>query len=363
MALLGFWGLGLGRLPDNCWTNAPGFSIVDESSNGLPAYAPWALYHSGVSDYFRFEIPPRATATDSIIIGAWVKVASAADYPYVSIQQSGVSEFVQLRLDSPNGEIQVTSSTSTEGSVSINHGTATVGVDGVDLSGWNFIEVEWYPHSSNGILRLRVNGATPTGWADVDTGDTSVADSATNLGFRLWQVKSFTNYVMTSGFYALDTSGPAPANALLGVCRFPFIPAAGDATSDFAGSDGNSVDNYALLDESPAAVASTSDNVVSSTPGDRQQCTVGPLSSTGLSGGTIVGVNSAVYATDSGEGRRVVHVGVDSNGSEVSSERTLKAVASSQFRTYVHTAPVDPDTDTTWTEAGFDAAEVFVEVA
>ena len=66
--------------------------------------------------------------------------------------------------------------------------------------------------------------------------------------------------------YITDTTGPAPYNGRLGDVRILMATPKGDGTSvNLVGSDGNSVDNYQLIDEVPSSEV---DYVTATNPGD-----------------------------------------------------------------------------------------------
>ena len=351
MALLGFWGMGNGRVPEVCVVSDTPITY-DDQANGLPAYAPWGMYPP-TNDTIYFDLPDKANATDSIFVGWWGRYSQSITTatPWY-VQQSGVSEYLRFQCNGTTDTISVRIGTSYSGTT-LTFDTIT----GLVLDDWNFYEVEWYPHSTSGVLRVRVNGATPTGWTDVDGGDTSVQDSS-NLGFNLWQRNAAVWYGRTAGVYALDSSG-ASNNDFLGVCRFPYLEVDGSSESDWTGSDGNQVDNHLLIDGPPAARASITDYVESSTTTDRQVCTVESFTALGLSGGTIIAAQSTAYAQDSGAGGQLCDVGLRSNAIDQVTEKTLATTTEN----HSHLSLVDPNTGSAWTTAGLDAAETLVEVA
>lgn len=351
MALLGFWGIGNGQVPEVCVVSDTPI-ISNDEANGLPSYAPWQMYPP-TNDTIYHQLGDRAAATDSVIVGFWGRFSqSAAGRPW-SLQQQGVSDYIVFDVDGTVGDIDIRlASSSLSGGVVATYATLT----GIDLDAWNFYEVKWYPHSIEGILKIRINGEIPDGWADVFAADTSISDS-TNLAFNLWQRNGATWFGRTSGLYACDSSGSVN-NKFLGICRFPYLPVDGDITSDFLGSDGNNVDNFELLDEAPAARSDLVDWVESSTVTDRQVCTIAAFSALGLTGGSVVAAQAVAYAIDPLAGSQSADVGVRVNTTDSVTNKSLAAVGTN----YSHLAEVDPET-VGWDDASLDGAQVLVEVA
>ena len=115
---------------------------------------------------------------------------------------------------------------------------------------WYYIEVKMKVTSTltTGDLELRVNGET---WITVDSGSTSNTGNDWCEAFRFGQANAWgTANVDFDDFYILDSAGPAPYNTFLGDIRVDTIrPNGNGTTSDFVGSDADSVDNYLLVDE------------------------------------------------------------------------------------------------------------------
>jgi len=96
---------------------------------------------------------------------------------------------------------------------------------------------------------LKVNGET---WLQVDSGDSQVSVNAYANSFTFGSADSSNlgAYPLYDDFYILNDSGPAPYNTFLGDLRVDTIrPNGNGTTSNFTGSDADSVDNYLHIDD------------------------------------------------------------------------------------------------------------------
>jgi len=120
---------------------------------------------------------------------------------------------------------------------------------------WTDIEIKVVIHDTTGSVEVKVDGTVLT-WAtggatNVDTknGGTGVVDT---IGVRKPNSSGATWYI--DCFYMVDTTGSAPLNTYLGdvAVRLQLPDGNGDS-SDWVGSDGNSVNNYQQVDELPSS--------------------------------------------------------------------------------------------------------------
>lgn len=154
--------------------------------------------------------------------------------------------------------------------------------------------------------------------------------------------------------YVLNNVGPAPYNARLGDVRVEtLVPNGNGNTNQWVGSDGNSVDNWALVDELPA---STTDYVTGAA-GDKDLYNFTNLS---VGAGQVLAVQQHISAMKTSAGAAelipVMRVaGVESEGTPVG---LGQAAAYSQSQ--IHT--VDPSY-AGWTVGKVNAAEFGVKGA
>ena len=133
------------------------------------------------------------------------------------------------------------------------------------------------------------------------------------------------------------------------------FPDGNGATSDFLGSDGNSVDNHLLVDENPADDDST--YTESSTPGEIDLYTFDDLATTPNSIKAIQ-INSITKKSDAGS-RTIRSV------TRPVSTNFLGASKSPSVASYINEIEIlneDPETGLAWTEAGFNATEFGIEI-
>lgn len=120
-------------------------------------------------------------------------------------------------------------------------------------STWYYVELKVKVASApNGTYELRINGSAS---ADISgTGNTQATGNATADRIRLGCIAAAPSanlQIDCCDLYVCDTSG-ATNNDFLGDCRAECrFPNGNGNSSGFTGSDGNSTDNYLLVDDSP----------------------------------------------------------------------------------------------------------------
>lgn len=215
----------------------------------------------------------------------------------------GSTVHVNLGLK-PSSKLYVTRANTQLGS----NGTATI-----SPNQWYYIEVKFTINDSTGVAVVKVNGVTDINLSSQDTrnGGTGVIDQ-----FKLWSV----GYVSGTDAYfddlvILDTSGGAPNNDFIGDVRVEALfPNGNGNSSQLVGSDGNSTDNYLLVDESTPN--GDTDYVESSTVGDKDTYAYSNLTPTT---GTVYAVQPCVYAKKTDAGVRSMVSVARHSGSEVDS--------------------------------------------
>lgn len=126
--------------------------------------------------------------------------------------------------------------------------------------GWNYIEVKAVINDTTGSVEVKVNGGV---WITYSGDTRNAANGAVDTFYHpghtgppnLWD-----------DMYLLDMTGPAPYNDYLGDTSVKtLLPNGNGDSTQWVGSDGDSIDNYLLVDESNS---STTDYVGSTTSGD-----------------------------------------------------------------------------------------------
>lgn len=218
------------------------------------------------------------------------------------------------------------------------------------LNQWYYIELKATLHDTTGAIEVRVNGQTMYQASNIDT-----KNGGTKTVFDSVSVSSGT-YNGTShmdDLYVCNGAG-STNNSFLGDLAIETVyPDGNGNSSQFVGSDGNSVDNYQLVDE---AAPSTTDYVVGATVGNKDTYTFGSMVRTT---GPIAGVMVSSYANKTDAGARTIRNIARSGGSEVQGAQTGLATTWVPISSTYNT---DPNGGGAWTIASVNAAEFGVEV-
>lgn len=154
---------------------------------------------------------------------------------------------------------------------------------------WYYVEIKVTIADAGGFMEVRVNG---TSWITF-TGDTRNAGTA-SVGMVMY---TFSNDQYTDDVYLLDDTGSAPYNTYLGDVKVDTLsPNNNGNSSQLVGSDGNSTDNYQLVDELPALIA---DYTGSSTIGEKDTYAFSNLAT---ATGTALAVQTSVFGYKSDAG-------------------------------------------------------------
>jgi hypothetical protein len=162
---------------------------------------------------------------------------------------------------------------------------------------WSYIEVKCSVADTGGYVEVRVNGVLAVTY----TGDTKNGGVGTTANIDMLQFEfspsSTTRY---DDLYVLDTTGSAPYNDFLGekVIKAKRLVGNG-ALNQLVGSDGDSIDNYLLVDDDPVNVT---DYVSSNVAGVKDLYQLS--AATGLL--TVDAVQTHLYTSKSDSGSRSV---------------------------------------------------------
>lgn len=233
------------------------------------------------SAYFEKNLPSSYT---TVIVGMAFKQAGTI-----------LSNFFRLMNDTTTA---VLLSTTNSGLLRFTNSAGTqLGTDvNILTNAWYQLEFKVVIHASTGSIQLRING-NPTPVLNVTGLNTgSLAINKIRLG-----PDGNSPGINLDDFYMLDTSGSVN-NDFLGDMRIEtLLPSGNGNSSQLDGSDGNTTDNYALVDE--ATPNSDTDYVESSDVGDKDTYAFGNLSSTA---GTIACVKIMPFAKKTDAGTRTI---------------------------------------------------------
>lgn len=343
MALQNIFGTSLGQLPAQAGGN---IALI---ADGAPPSG-WALRStssSSTSQATLVTIASLAASADPIIVGGWFYIPTGVtNFGAVSVTAQG-GNFDSVRLDTNIG------------------GTFTFGVNWND-SGvlsqsfgsipeirdeWFHMAIWWAPDNTTGSFKLRINGADVG--LDIASGDTQ----ATGVGGILTRDLRLRGVgVLAHSIYVADSTGAAPYNDIIaGTPKVDSQTVNGSGTSDWVGSDANSVDNHLLVDEAPTAAADTTDYIESATATNRQ---IFDTAAMGLTG-TVHAVKVTAWGRDTDAAGQAVDLGVISNATESTSQVVLAGTDGEVSAFFAE----DPDgAGTPWDEAARNALDVVLEV-
>jgi hypothetical protein len=171
--------------------------------------------------------------------------------------------------------------------------------------GWNYIEVKAVINDTTGSVEVKVNGNV---WITFSGDTRNAANGAVDTFYHPGHTGPGNIW---DDMYLVDMTGAAPYNDYLGdIVVKALLPDGNGDSSQWTGSDADSVNNYQLVDESNS---SSADYVAASSAGLTDLYTMADLPSTY----NVLAIQNLVYAAKSDGGI----------------ENTLKAIAKGQAGT------------------------------
>lgn len=220
-------------------------------------------------------------------------------------------------------------------------------------SDWYYFEAKAVLHDSAGSVEVKMNGATIINLTGIDTknGGTKAVFDGVAVGAP--QTENNVHGLMDD-FYVCNGAGSINNNFLGDVAVETLYPSGNGSSSQFMGSDGNSVDNYLLVDETGTPVLT--DYVEETVSGERDLYAIANLVRTS---GPIYGVQVTDHVRNSDSGAVSCKVSLKSGA-------TLVAGADFPVDTTWKTArklwELNPDGSVAWDIAAVNAIEAGVEV-
>lgn len=237
--------------------------------------------------------------------------------------------------------------------MSISPSTGTVlatGADTVVLNRWYYIEIRATISDTVGVFQVWIDGVLTFDFI----GDTKNAGTNSTIDALELSGQSGGAASHFDDFYMLDTAGSVN-NARLGdVDVVALRPSGNGSSSQYVGSDGNSVDNYALVDDSPTPGA---DYVGSTTIGNRD---LYAMEDAPAIGSTVKATRVAIYGKKAANGLASIKP-LSKVGATVRAE-TARALSTTDASYYGAVQETDP-TGAAWTISNLNGSEVGVEVA
>lgn len=119
-----------------------------------------------------------------------------------------------------------------------------------------YVEVKYTPNQTSGYLEIRINGSTVfTKSGDVVAGSAVAIPGSITLGSANSRETTPLNWVAIGDVYILDSSGTDNNDFLGDVVVNRILPNANGSITELIGSDGNQIDNYALVRDAPASLS------------------------------------------------------------------------------------------------------------
>ena len=203
---------------------------------------------------------------------------------------------------------------------------------------WYYIEFKATINNTTGSFEVRLNGATEISGTGLD-----LQTSANAYATAVWFVPSASSPCSTTTCTSPTTSAGRSGSS-------PLLPGGNGTYSQMVGSDGNSTDNYLLVDE---VGPNTTDYVESATVGDKDSYAMGNLPTVPSS---IIATRAGIYAAASDAGARSLRILTRSGGTDY--DNGVDFALTSTYRYYTDLRETDPATGVAWTESGVNAVEI-----
>lgn len=224
-----------------------------------------------------------------------------------------------------------------------NKGTIWTPAASVPLNEWHYVELLVFSSTvSAGYIKIWVDGQLAAEASSVDFQSDEIGATELIGGGASDTIDDFyidDIYVLHNVSVSTTPFGP-------GEVVLP-LPNGNGNSSDLVGSDGNSVDNYLLVDENPA---NETDYVESGTDGDKDTYAFEDVAT----GATVKGIGKTYYAQKTDTGPKFIKPVTRSGSTDYDDASIGLSEAWSMNEVYSRT---DPDTAAEWTAAGFNAAE------
>lgn len=219
---------------------------------------------------------------------------------------------------------------------------------------WRYIELKaTIADGTGGSAEVRVNGEPVITVTGVDTRNGGNASANTVYLGQLDGVNGMGSFYYDD-FYVCNDQGSVNNNFLGDVRVECLRPTDNGASSMWLGSDGNSVNNYALVDE--VTPNGDTDYVASANVGDVDSYTMGNLSTPS---GTVYGVQQLQYARKDYSGTRGIAPVVRIGGTDYVG---TNAPIGDSYLYYGQVRETSPATSTSWSILEINDAEFGVKV-
>lgn len=245
--------------------------------------------------------------------------------------------------------LQFTLKINASGYVQIYRGSSTLlatGTTALPLDTWLYLELQVLISTTVGTAEVRINGAT--------TPDITFSGNTQNyVTSNLVDQWYYSAYADLDDVYVFDANGTTNTTFAGDVRVYALLPNGNGSSSQFTGSDGDSTNNYQLVNEQPF---STSDYVGSATSGQRDTYAMADLPA---NVSTVLGAQNNVIVAKSDAGTASFKPALNIGGTlSYGPTRVLNTTYTSYRDIYDH----NPVTSANWTVSDINGLEDGVEV-
>lgn len=332
MAILFFDGFAGGDIPSKWDANSQVFAYGSASPRVTGGY--WAQLGFGQNSVYK-----SFSAQSKIIAGYALNNGQG----YFSVYgDAGVTQHITVIRNSSSGVLEIRRGSNT--------GTLLASSTEVTpAASWYQVEVSVTISDTVGEVHVRLNGST----TDVVSYSGDTKNGGTNSTIDKVSLTALVNNFCITDVYIINDSGSTNNSFLGDVTVRSLSPNNNGNSSQLLGSDGNSTDNYLLVDEKPF---SSTDYTGSATTGQKDTYTLADLPAVAS---TIYGVqiNANMVKSDAGasQSRTVLRTGgTDYTGTT--------RVLSTSSATYTELYELNPNTTSAWTSLEVNGLEAGMEV-
>jgi hypothetical protein len=269
---------------------------------------------------------------------------------FTAVPGSGLTDLLQFRSDANTTLHETLSINGFSQLVMQRVGTQSVGPSvNVALNNWYYVEMRVTLSDTVGTLEWRLDGTpmyTATGQDTKGGGIKTVFDTIQFAG------TTTLNYTIDD-LYICNGAGSTNNTFLGAIAIESLYPDNNGNSSQFVGSDADSVDNYLLVDE---AAPSTADYVESATVGEKDTYTFGNLVRTT---GNVLAVVPTIYADKSDAAARTARLITRSGSTEGLSDVKNLGIG---WNAFSYPYDQDPNGTINWTISSANAAEFGFQV-
>jgi hypothetical protein len=208
---------------------------------------------------------------------------------------------------------------------------------------WHYVEFKATLHDTTGSVYVRVDEVQVIAATGLDTKNGGTKTVYDHVFVNTDQACYWTDVYVCNG------AGTVNSDFLGDIIVETLLPSGNGNSSVLVGSDGNSVNNYALVNE---ATPDSTTYVGSATTGDKDTYVFADLAHTS---GAILGVVVSSYAAKSDAGARTGREVVRSAGTDYPS--ATDQALSTTYAAYKEVHEVNPATAAAWNIAAVNAAE------